>query len=617
MSIIYCTDGEKMCVKFVKSGDMVEMSAMQDILPTADELSILKKDELYAFLRHAGMSISRGAKKDNMANQILENWSKICVRIADSKKLGHVSETGTGRNDGFRKLWGNYWGYVIDYMGTDTPHVRTDSGVYMVDSEFLQENNCLIIRDDKDTDKESNTETNEESDPETDKESNKDANKDEDEEGKKIKLRITVLDNRMGATKPYHMTTLHIDTRLSVLSLLMDIGDKMIEGTSHKKVLKHKGKWLTNHTCSLASLNMEDYDEVKCEVFDEDSQEFKDIMLSKETDKDEGTEKPLKWSTADQATLDLLQKLNNNPMGIKVNPLELRALEDRKNKYDKELESSKSKNMDITFKHIQLNVRTPTTKDVLTLNVATQCGTVSMMFYYNDQHTFRDIALAIKDYNDMDVGNALGNADFTIKYGVSFVEMWEPVASCVSGENPIAMVIPSMRGGAVHTKKGMFEKQKKMQDFKSMADKNASELNITHLQEVSAYNSAEVKIKNFCQSVGNNPNKAIDDLLHTMSIPDIDGALAELSGKGGTDFKVGKASVYFFGLMPLKEIVDNIDRVNDMSKSILMYSIMKINEGGTTTLSDFKKRLERAKFHKIGAQSASSTQPTTGGDVAM
>ena len=111
----------------------------------------------------------------------------------------------------------------------------------------------------------------------------------DNEEGKVIKLRITVLDNREGVSKTYIQSSLHIDTKLSVLSLLMSVGEKMIEDTNHKKVLKYKGEWLVNHTSSLVSLGMVDNDEVKCEVFDEDSQEFKDIMLN--TDDNKGNKK--------------------------------------------------------------------------------------------------------------------------------------------------------------------------------------------------------------------------------------------------------------------------------------------------------------------------------------
>ena len=73
---------------------------------------------------------------------------------------------------------------------------------------------------------------------------------------------------------------------------------------------------------------------------------------------------------------------------------------------------------------------------------------------------------------------------------------------------------------------------------------------------------AEAKIKNFYKSLEEDPYKAID------------GALAELNSKGGTDFKIGKMSSYFFGLKHLQNLTDNIERVNDMGKSMLMHAIM-------------------------------------------
>eukprot|EP00438_Fugacium_kawagutii_P022579 Skav220092 [mRNA] locus=scaffold3578:10186:11094:- [translate_table: standard] len=302
-------------------------------------------------------------------------------------------------------------------------------------------------------------------------------------------------------------------------------------------------------------------------------------------------------------------------MGIKVNSDELMELEKRKAEFDKSGTQSNFK------KQILLNVKHTDTKGELMLKMQTMTGYISMVFWFNDTHTFKDIAIAIKDYNDMDVGNALGEADFKIRYNKSYVEMWEPVASCVVGENPSAEIVPSFSGGAKDVKKTMYEKQKKMMGYKEKTEKTVKEIDTQFLNHVPDYKVAESKIMTFCQTLESSPEKAFDDIMLSMSVAEIDKVLEELNVKGTTEFKIAKASMFMFGLNPLQNMVENIGRVNEMGKSIMIYAIMKANGDNavTTSLSDLKKRLERAKFHKIGAQSASSAVAQAGvlGDAEM
>eukprot|EP00435_Cladocopium_sp_Y103_P031808 s4177_g8.t1 len=182
--------------------------------------------------------------------------------------------------------------------------------------------------------------------------------------------------------------------------------------------------------------------------------------------------------------------------------------------------------------------------------------------------------------------------------------MWEPVASCVVGENPTAEIVPSFSGGAKDTKKAMYEKQKKMMGYKEKSEKPVKGIDASFLNHAPDYKIAESKIMTYFQTLETNPNKAVDDILLSMTVAEIDKVLEELNVKGTTDYKIAKASTYMFGLQPLQNMVENIGRANEMGKMAMMYAIMKTNrDNATTSLADLKKQ---AEFHKIGAYSASS-----------
>eukprot|EP00435_Cladocopium_sp_Y103_P028271 s4177_g7.t1 len=125
----------------------------------------------------------------------------------------------------------------------------------------------------------------------------------------------------------------------------------------------------------------------------EDSGEESDTKDNKDVKEEDGGKKTT-WSTKDQDALELLRRLNSNPMGFKIDSDKLMELEKRKAEFDKE---------------IQLNARDIDTKGKLTLKVQTETGYISMGFYFNPQHTFKDIAKSIKDYNGMEVGEAWGH----------------------------------------------------------------------------------------------------------------------------------------------------------------------------------------------------------------
>ena len=345
MALILLSDGETLRVRFVKNADLVVCDT-SDHKPSIDDLSSLTKDGLQTFLHAAGMGISKSATKQNMVDQIYQNWDRICLEVAQKKNLRYVSDNGSAPRDGFRKLWGNYWGYVIDYLETDTPHVCTNFGAYAVDKEFLLAHNCLIVRKEP---KDQSEEDSNDDKPDKDEKDSKDEKPDKDEKDSKD-------------DKP-----------------------------------------------------------------DKDEKDSKDVKDNKE---DTPT-----WTADDQKKLDTLRRLNNNPMGIKVDSYILEMLEERKAKFDM---------MSSFKKEIQLNARDANTVGVLQLKLQTLTGYISFLFYYDIKHTFKDIATSIKNYNDMEVNNALSATEFKFKNGVSYIELWEPVHSCVGGESPTVDIIPSV-----------------------------------------------------------------------------------------------------------------------------------------------------------------------------
>ena len=177
-------------------------------------------------------------------------------------------------------------------------------------------------------------------------------------------------------------------------------------------------------------------------------------------------------------------------------------------------------------------------------------------------------------------------------------------------------VVPKLCGGAKGIKKDAKNKQKKMQELKDTADTKAKQVDTKLLKYVPNFDEFEAKFKKFSGDVEANPIQAFDVIIATMDVQDIDKALVALSApNGSTEYKLMKCCPCMFGLDMLTEMSENIDKVFQTANSILVYGVMKMNEDNPKNgLSGLKLKLERAKFHKLGAQSASAKRDS---DVPM
>ena len=97
---------------------------------------------------------------------------------------------------------------------------------------------------------------------------------------------------------------------------------------------------------------------------------------------------------------------------------------------------------------IFLNEEDENSKGILTVEFETFADKGCFKFHYNEQDTFKTFSQLLKGKFGIDVGEALGMATFKLKIGASYVEMWEPIASCVSATSNTAYLIPSFSGGA-------------------------------------------------------------------------------------------------------------------------------------------------------------------------
>ena len=166
----------------------------------------------------------------------------------------------------------------------------------------------------------------------------------------------------------------------------------------------------------------------------------------------------------------------------------------------------------------------------------------------------------------------------------------------------------SSRKVSAKSKAKAVSSEEKMTAYKGNTEKCHGSIKDTTLSGISEFGIVKSKMNAFAKDVETDAETAMKNAIEKMSIEQVEKAYQMLSSEtGGTsEFKIGKSTSYFFGMEALEDVSANIDNMSQLGANLLAYAIEKMKaDGKKNNFSHVKTMLERSRYHKLGAQSAS------------